>query len=380
MINETFQGIFEKIPGYNTIEDWVKKFSLDAYNSSGESFEGKDYANVIDESMMIGSEKLLVTLGVPAAHQGHPLRHSDASVIDMSVSSSWTGDGVKNQLEKATKKVGHQPKYVISDNASIMNKGIRLSGINHHRDISHSLGMYLERTYKQASDFQAYIKSMADVKFKYNMTKAACLLPPTQRTVARFINLSGWVKWSRKMLDVYHTFSPEEKLIFSFIPANASLIDELWDVVHCLENIETICKHHGFSMDSLLQCQQEIKKNLISSNNRMMQFKCDILNFLKTEATILESNDAVHNNSSDIIESVFGAYKARKSPNKLYGVTPFILFIPAQTQLLKAKKGKSYFFKERLERTRLKDINDWAKQNLSPNMVTKRTKILLKAG
>ena len=69
MINETFQGIFEKIPGYNTIEDWVKKFGLDAYNSSGESFEGKDYANVIDESMMIGSEKLLVTLGVPAAHQ-----------------------------------------------------------------------------------------------------------------------------------------------------------------------------------------------------------------------------------------------------------------------------------------------------------------------
>ena len=261
-----------------------------------------------------------------------------------------------------------------------MNKGIRLSGINHHRDISHSLGMYLERTYKQASDFQAYIKSMADVKFKYNMTKAACLLPPTQRTVARFINLSGWVKWSRKMLDVYHTFSSEEKLIFSFIPANASLIDELWDVVHCVENIESICKNQGFSRDSWLQCQQEIKKNLISSNNRMMQLKCDILNFLKTEATILESNDAVHNNSSDIIESVFGAYKARKSPNKLYGVTPFILFIPAQTQLLKAKNGKSYFFKERLERTRLKDINDWAKQNLSPNLVAKRTKILLKAG
>ena len=369
-----------KVPGYNTIEDWVKKFGLDAYKLSGESFEGKDYADVIDESMMIGSEKLLVTLGVPAAHQGHPLCHSDVSILDISVSSSWTGEGVKNQLEKVTKKVGHQPKYVISDNASIMNKGIRLSGINHHRDISHSLGMYLERTYKQADDFQAYIKSMTNVKFKHNMTKAAYLLPPTQRTVARFINLSSWVKWSRKMLDVYHTFSSEEKLIFSFIPANASLIDELMEVVNCVENIESICKHQGFSKHSWLQCQPEIKKSLISGNSRMMQLGCDILDFLKTEAAILESNDVVHNNSSDIIESVFGTYKARKSPNKLYGVTPFILFIPAQTQLLKAKKDKSYLFKERLERTRLKDINDWANQYLSPNLVAKRTKILLKAG
>jgi len=34
------------------------------------------------------------------------------------------------------------------------------------------------------------------------------------------------------------------------------------------------------------------------------------------------SNVVSHNNSSGIIESIFGRYKTRKSTNKLNGVTP----------------------------------------------------------
>ena len=108
----------------------------------------------------------------------------------------------------------------------------------------------------------------------------------------------------------------------------------------------------------------------------MIQLGCGMLNFLHTEASMLKSDKDVHNNSSDIIESVFGTCKARKSPNKLHGVTPFILFIPAHTQLLKNKNAKNLLFKERLERIRLKDIDTWAAENMLPNLVSKRTKTL----
>ncbi|MDR0560190.1 MAG: hypothetical protein LBG92_08455, partial [Prevotellaceae bacterium] len=271
----------------------MKKYGLDVYGSSDKSLKGQDYAEVIDESMMIGSEKLLLTLAVPSAHQGRPLCHSDVSVLDMSVSNSWTGESVKTQLDKTAEKVGHKPEYVISDNAFTMAKGIRLSGIAHHCDISHSLGMYLERTYKEADDFNAYVKQMADVKFKHNMKKIACLLP-TQRTIARFINLSGWVKWSCKMLDVYHTLSSEEQSIFSFIPANASFINELSDVIDCVESIESVCKRQGFSRETSRQCQLQINKKLFSGNSRMMQLGWDIYNFLDTESSMLKSDNDVH--------------------------------------------------------------------------------------
>ena len=369
-----------KIPSYNTISDWVKKCGLDVYRSSGEVYKKQDYAQVVDESMMIGSEKLLVTLGIPSAHQGRALDHGDASVLDISVSNSWTGEGVKARLQEAARKVGHQPRYVVSDNASVMNKAIRLSGINHHRDISHTLGMYLERTYKHATDFKQYVKSMTEVKFKHNMKVSAYLLPPTQRTVARFINLSGWVKWSAGMLKIYHTLSPQEKAIFCFIPANASLIEELEQVTNCVQSIEKTCKHQGLSIASFAQCRQHIERHLFSGNERMSKLADNMLCFLRSEVALLESDKEVRNNSSDIIESVFGTYKARKSPNKLYGVTPFVLFIPMYTQLKRTKDAKRFGFKDRLQRVRLRDIENWRRNNLSPNLVSKRTKTLRNTG
>lgn len=112
-----------------------------------------------------------------------------------------------------------------------MNKGVKCAQMSHHHDISHSLGMYLERAYKDQPDFKEYVKLMTNSKFKYNMTKIAYLLPLNQRTISRFMNPSSWVKWSSKMLEVYHTLNADEHKAFSFIPANAYLIDELLDVV-----------------------------------------------------------------------------------------------------------------------------------------------------
>lgn len=56
VINETFDGVLGKIPCYNTIGNWIKKYGLDVYNSSGQSLKDKDFAELTDESMMIGSE------------------------------------------------------------------------------------------------------------------------------------------------------------------------------------------------------------------------------------------------------------------------------------------------------------------------------------
>jgi hypothetical protein len=81
--------------------------------------------------------------------------------------------------------------------------------------------MYLERTYRKVPDFKEYIKLMTVPKFKYNMKKVACLLPPKQRTVSRFINMSQRVEWSSKMLSAYNTLQDDEREVFSFIPASA---------------------------------------------------------------------------------------------------------------------------------------------------------------
>ncbi|GAB1416997.1 hypothetical protein MASR2M117_24030 [Paludibacter sp.] len=165
IIDKAFNHIFNKTPCHNTIENWMKKCGLDIYNSSGDRLKGSKYAEVVDESMMIGSEKLLLTLGVPAEHTGKPLSFNDVEILDIAVAESWSGEGVAKRLKESAKKVGHHPDYVISDNASIMNKGVRCSSFKHQHDISHSLGMFMKQIYEKNVEFINYCQLMTAPSF-----------------------------------------------------------------------------------------------------------------------------------------------------------------------------------------------------------------------
>jgi hypothetical protein len=167
VVNDTFDGALGNIPCYTTIENRVKKCGLEVYKTADVSLQHTDYALITDENMMIGSQKQLLTLAVLAEHSGHPLDLSNICVLDMAVAESWSGENISDRLRKAGNRAGHAPLYIVSDKASVMIKGARLSGMKHYRDISHSLGMYLERTYKEEVDFKTYLTLMTEPKFKH---------------------------------------------------------------------------------------------------------------------------------------------------------------------------------------------------------------------
>ncbi len=63
--------------------------------------------------------------------------------------------------------------------------------------------------------------------------------------------------------------------------------------------------------------------------------------------------EAILHISSDIIESDFGIYKAKKSSNKLYGITSPVHILPLYPRIL----DYSIAFKVRLANVKLKDID-----------------------
>ena len=168
---------------------------------------------VVDESIAINGQKLLLTLAIPSEHQGRPIKHEDVTILDMSVSKGFNGDDVQSRIEEAEKSAGNAPDYIISNNGHNLTKGI--TGSRH----------------------------------------------------------------------IHHT---------------------------------------------------------------------------------------------DIIESTFGIYKSKKSPNKLYGVTSFVLTIPLYPKVSNESVTKTINFKERIVNVKLKDISTWSTEHLSKNWVTERTKTLRK--
>jgi len=78
----------------------------------------------------------------------------------------------------------------------------------------------------------------------------------------------------------------------------------------------------------------------------------------------------------DIVESLFGVYKNKKSVNPLHGVTPFVLFLPLHTRIGAKDHIVHFNFKHSLESVFISDINDWRKEKLPENLVYKRIKTL----
>lgn len=377
-LNDLLGWNFKSLPNRNSIENWVKKSGYYVYHSPSEFLQTDNLAAIVDESMMMGSEKLLITLGTPASHPGHPLLHSDVHVLGLHVASSWNSRGVCDKLKEMEGKVGHAIEYVISDNASVMNSGIRLGSYTQIRDISHTLGMFLERLYKKDDEFNSYMKSLANVKFRDVMKPIAYLLPPKLRTIARFLNLSDVAKWSSNMLENFHKLTDKEKDTFSFIHTYASFIDEFSSVMSCVKSLEQELKHKGLSGDTVLFCRKYILKELYQGNGRMRKLAEDISLYLMQEHAKLLNKELTWNISSDIIESIFGTYKQKRSPNLLNGVTPFVLYLPLHTQIHEDKR-RTFDFKRALEKIYMADIEQWKKINLTDNLVYKRIKTLKRA-
>ena len=379
ILNEFMGDMFGKVPAYTTIGYWAQELGLSVYKESCRLFKNKRYSLIIDESMMIGSEKLLLTLAVPADNEGYTITEKDIVIVDISVNKNWNGTSIKEVLEKIVKKIGHAPEYVISDNDSTICKAIRDAGYKHHLDISHSMGMFLERVYKNDPDFQKLSKKVSDARLKYNMKDVAFIQPPSQRSIARFMNMSKWIEWASRMQYVYHTLQDDIKSIYEFIPQNASLVDELSEVISCITKIEKDIKVNGISHESAARCSKLVKNTLRLGNERQQKIATFILDYLNREISLMDKGES-HNTSSDAIESTFGVTKARRSDDKLAGVTPIILIIPLRLSLSDTNRRINFNFKERLELGRHRHIKEWTDAHLSPNLVVKRLKVLVKNG
>ena len=371
ILNEFMGGMFGKVPAYTSIGYWAQELGLSVYKESCSLFKDKRYALIIDESMMIGSEKLLLTLAVSADNEGHVITEKDIVIVDISIAKSWNGTTIEDVLKKVSEKIGHDPEYVISDNGSTIGKAVRDAGYRHHLDISHSLGMFLERVYKNEPDFQELSKKVSDARLKYNMQEVAFIQPPSQRSIARFINMSKWIEWASRMQYVYHTLRDDIKSIYGFIPQNASLVDELSEVMSCINRIEKDIKNNGISHESAARCRQLVRNTLMSGNERQHKIGTFILEYLNRETSFMNEDES-HNASTDTIESTFGVVKARKSDDKLAGVTPIILMMPLRLHFADKTRRVNFNFKERLEIGRHCHIKEWTDVNLSPNLGIKR--------
>lgn len=247
-----------KVPVANTIREWALRVGL--YILTHTVSKRNDWIWVIDLSVELGSAKCLVILGISQASWNKrlargsgALTHEDMSVLALEVLVQCNGETIKECLEATSQRVG-SPVQIVSDHGSDIKKGIteylkgQKTGAIHTYDITHASACCLKQQLKDDESFASFLSQINQCRQQIQQTPLAFLMPPSQRTKARYFNLDKTLTWAQRTLQYYHQAD------FSAIGTQycwdeqAKETMDTMAIAHLLAPLETI---HGVVYDTI---------------------------------------------------------------------------------------------------------------------------------
>jgi hypothetical protein len=188
-------GLNDLVPCWQTGRDWLLKLGLYKLNEPKEY--SRDWIWITDHSIQLGSEKVLLILGIREGHipLGRALTFDDLTTLGLYISKSTNAEVVKAQLSEVAEKYG-SPKHIGSDGGPDLKRGIddfiKLSPqTNFIYDIKHKIAIYLKKLLGRNDAFLSFCELAAKSQGYMRQTDVAALAPPNQRSKSRFMNLDG---------------------------------------------------------------------------------------------------------------------------------------------------------------------------------------------
>ena len=196
------------VPASTTVLNWCCRLGLGVLRRALERRD--DWIFVIDHTVALGELKCFVVLGIPAARlpeTGYSPRHGDMTVLAVEVMANSTGVRVAAVLEQVSARTG-VPVQIVCDHGSDLRKGIALfrqqapSCVETY-DISHAVATQLKAHWGDDAPWQALLKQAGTTLSRFQQTDLAFLLPPRQRTKARYMAVDAHIAWAQRLIG-YH--------------------------------------------------------------------------------------------------------------------------------------------------------------------------------
>lgn len=193
------------VPCFSTIRSWLLR--LGHYNLMRPLDKTQSWLWLLDHTIQIGTQKILVILGCPMGDVpfGHrALQLSDLQLIALVPMDKSNGAAVERELENAAQRTG-VPRLIVSDQGSDLCKGIAdylefRPGTVHVPDAAHYGANLLERAWDQQPRWQQFLKQLQDTSSKLRQTPSAFLLAPRMRAKARFMNVEAQLQFASRVL------------------------------------------------------------------------------------------------------------------------------------------------------------------------------------
>lgn len=363
-----------KKPSPSTIRMWEIKMGYEKINQIYSDTDS-EWVLIIDESVSVGSQKILLLIGVDLKEYkfGSPLRISDVEVLGLWIGKSWKGEQIDEKLALILKR-HYKFKYACSDNGNNLRKVLKINNLTHIEDCGHCLGKLLEKRYKKDSLYERFCIEKNRFRRQNVLSKDAVFLPPKNRTKGRFMNLWPTCEWSLKMLKIAEKYQTEsvhlDKLSkIKWILDYEDFILKLHQEQQLINGVNKIIKAEGLSTDSIKKCEELMDESKVDE-----LFKEEIENYLRRNFEKLPEMKKIIC-SSDVIESIFGKFKNSLNNNSQSGLTEGSLAIANY-----GKKTSATQVKKVLEEVKIVDILEWREENLPETLLQQRRKLFKNTG
>lgn len=354
-INLCFRLGFSKIPSHTTIRNWACKMGY--YRVHQEVAKSEElWLILIDESISLGNEKILLVLGMPLSKVSFEksLNLSDLRVLSMEIRKSWTGEDINLVLQKVSKN--YPIGYIISDCGNNLKKSYVLGSHLHIPDITHNMANILASLYEKDPVFIAFCKECGLLRQRWVLSKKSKFIPPAVRNKLRFANVFGIILWAKNLLDIWETLSKEIQKELSFLQENKVFLEEFYQVQSQSLALQKLLKEEGYSGENHKKVVKLLKKDEQKTSVKYTIFKQKTEEYLDILAVKKPENLLKIHCSSDSIESAFGKLKQKINPNSSRQMTVFVLTL--------ASIGSAYSeeeVKKGLEMVKEKDLKNYRK-------------------
>lgn len=357
-----------------------------------------DWVFAVDLTIQLGTHKCLVVLGVPLSQlrqKGYSPDHHDVHILALHVLSRCNGKIICGRLRKLSDNVG-VPVQVVSDHGSDVHAGIRLfqQEKQHEKeiidtyDITHGLALLLKKQLEPNPRWTSFVKACQSTRQQLQQTTGSFLQPPAWRTKARFMNLESHLRWADEMLSLL-CGGVEDVLSQQLGRSEAETKQWLDEKMGWLRGYTAEVKAWTYFQKVVKEAEEEIKDAGLSRTSwqrikrRLREeakptgqerlFQRQVLSFVRKEGATIPPRER-YLGSTDVLESLFGKYKALAEHSPSPEITANALMIPLLVTPLTPE-----LLRQALETVHRQDVEEWLKQNLGPSPRKKKRIVLTAA-
>jgi len=289
-IEKSFQILTENwicsTPNFNTIRQWSLRLGL--YELNREKEYRKDWIFILDMTIELGAAKCLVILGISQEkltkiikEEERSLQHEDVEILSLDIMEKSPGVMILEKLSNLAERVG-TPVQIISDWGSDIKKGIELYRIDNPAviatyDITHKTANLLKKELLPDERFQSFLRQCSLTRQRVQQTKLYFLIPPRQRTKARYHNVDILIEWGMKVIQY------AKKQDFSLISTTYNLDDEALKLLSCtlsediLKTLKSITQKVYENQDVFIECLlNHLGKELWQAHGEIIYQCCDL--------------------------------------------------------------------------------------------------------